>query len=57
MTKYEKIMAGGPRYLAKIIASMKIGYRKKITELENFNIPWDIGKKKKICWQNQFSAS
>lgn len=42
MTKYEKIMAGGPRYLAKIIASIKIGYRKKIAKLENFNRPWDI---------------
>jgi hypothetical protein len=42
MTKYEKIMAGGPRYLAKIIASIKIGYRKKIAKLENFDMPWDI---------------
>lgn len=42
MTKYEKIMAGGPRYLAKTIASIKIGYQKKIAKLENFNRPWDI---------------
>lgn len=42
MTKYEKIMAGGPRYLAKIIASIKMGYRKKIAKLENFDRTWDI---------------
>lgn len=45
MTKYEKIVAGGPRYLAKIIASIKIGYRKKIAKLQNFNRPWDVWKK------------
>lgn len=42
MTKYEKIMAGGPRYLAKVIASIKMGYRKKIAKLENFDRTWDV---------------